>query len=79
MTSMVSLAPAPCTLSPFEKMPETSGPMMNKGSTSHANHLADQFTHHLRVVKGLAKNTIESYSRILQGILTFLKKGASIL
>ena len=48
--------------------------MMDKGSTGKANHLADQFIHHLRVEKGLAKNTIESYSRDLTRYFDFLEK-----
>jgi len=36
--------------------------------------LADQFIHHLRIVKGLAKNTIESYSRDLTRYFGFLEK-----
>ena len=50
--------------------------MMEKESISHANHLADQFIYHLRVEKGLAKNTIESYSRDLARYFDFLEKNS---
>ena len=39
-----------------------------------SDDLADQFTHHLRVEQGLAKNTIESYSRDLVRYFDFLEK-----
>ncbi len=38
--------------------------------------LADQFIHHLRVEKGLAKNTIESYGRDLARYFDFLGKNS---
>jgi integrase/recombinase XerD len=50
--------------------------MMDKGSTGNANHLADQFIHHLRVEKGLSRNTIESYSRDLTRYFDFLEKNS---
>jgi integrase/recombinase XerD len=40
----------------------------------HANVLADQFINHLRVERGLADNTIQSYSRDLVRFLTYLDK-----
>ncbi|MBN2032044.1 MAG: site-specific tyrosine recombinase XerD [Deltaproteobacteria bacterium] len=42
--------------------------------TAGTDELADQFTHHLRVEQGLARNTIESYSRDLVRYLDFLEK-----
>jgi integrase/recombinase XerD len=69
MTSVNSRAPC----APFEEKIEMSRPMMDKGSTSRANHLADQFIYHLRVEKGLSKNTIESYSRDLARYFDFLE------
>jgi len=46
--------------------------MTSKAGQSDA--LADQFTHHLRVEQGFAKNTIESYSRDLVRYLDFLER-----
>jgi integrase/recombinase XerD len=57
----------------FLGITEASIPMMEKTGISHADLLADQFLHHLRVERGLAKNTIESYSRDLMKFFAFLE------
>jgi len=43
---------------------------------NNSDVLADQFIYHLRVEKGLAKNTIESYSRDLARYFDFLEKNS---
>jgi integrase/recombinase XerD len=46
--------------------------MSVKTKASQADILADQFTHHLRVERGLAENTIASYTQDLARFLDFL-------
>ena len=47
---------------------------MDEGSKEEpADDLADQFIHHLRVERGLAENTIASYSRDLLRFLSYLR------
>jgi integrase/recombinase XerD len=41
---------------------------------NQADDLADQFTHHLRVERGLSTNTVESYSHDLTRFFEFLEK-----
>ena len=48
--------------------------MNTKTKASQADVLADQFTHHLRVERGLAENTISSYSRDLSRFFDFLER-----
>ena len=52
---------------------ETIKAMQNKKHDDPKDLLADQFIHHLRVERGLAENTIQSYSRDLTRFLKFLE------
>lgn len=49
--------------------------MQNKEHNDPKDLLADQFIHHLRVERGLAENTIQSYSRDLARFFRFLEAG----
>jgi integrase/recombinase XerD len=45
-----------------------------KKGAFHEDHLLDQFMGQLKVEKGLARNTIESYNRDLMGFFSFLRE-----
>jgi len=47
---------------------------MKEGEAVQEDYLLDQFMGHLKVERGLARNTIEAYSRDLIGFVEFLKQ-----
>lgn len=59
---------------PVKEPLDPTGSKAEKKTASDLDDLLDRFIHHLRFERGLADNTIESYSRDLQMLVRFLTK-----